>query len=110
LQGAQVLKMVINWAQQNLTAVKTVDMMVDKACMSRRNFDRQFKLAMGLSAKAWLTEQRLERAKSYLKFSNLDIDEIAEVSGFGTYPNLRNCFTRKLGQTPNSYRILSRVQ
>lgn len=100
---------VMSWAEANLDKVQSVELLAEKACLSRRSFDRHFKSKFGCTAKEWLTEKRLQIAKSYLENSDLCMDEVAEISGFGNYPNLRNCFSKTLGQSPNSYRIIRRV-
>ncbi|PAJ75927.1 hypothetical protein CJF42_02585 [Pseudoalteromonas sp. NBT06-2] len=103
------LRKVLAWAEANLSSIKTIDQLAEKACLSRRSFDRQFRESVGKTPKDWLTEKRLQLAKSYLENSDLALDEIACVSGFGSYPNLRNSFSKSVGQSPNLYRQLSRV-
>ncbi|AZZ99965.1 helix-turn-helix domain-containing protein [Pseudoalteromonas sp. R3] len=109
MEGSARIKEVVEWAESHLEKVTSVDILAEKAFMSRRNFDRHFKEMLGQSPKDWLMEKRFKLAKSYLKYSDFGMEEVASLSGFGNYPNLRNCFSKKLGQSPNSYRIVSRA-
>lgn len=98
------LRAAMDWAQLNLEVVENVDQLAEKAFLSRRSFDRQFRAAMGLSAKDWLTDCRLSLAKEYLNQSELSIEEIATLTGFGNSNNFRNNFVKALGRSPSAFR------
>ena len=52
----------------------------------------------------WVTDQRVLYARRLLEESDLDIDRIADRSGFGTATLLRHHFRRIIGVTPSDYR------
>ena len=52
----------------------------------------------------WVTDQRVLYARRLLEESDLDIDRIADRSGFGTATLLRHHFRRIIGVTPSGYR------
>lgn len=97
------------WAEKNLDKVLTVEQVASRACLSRRAFDRKFKELFGTTPKAWLTKLKLEKAKYYLQNSDIEIEKVAVLSGFGSYINLRNCFNKNMGERPSFYRVLNRV-
>lgn len=82
----------------------TVDAMADLAAMSTRNFIRRFQEATGTTPADWLTEARVERARELLESTDLPIEEIARLSGFGTAATLRNHFRRRVRLSPMEYR------
>lgn len=102
--GSSRIRAAMDWAQLNLGIVENVDQLAEKAFLSRRSFDRQFRAAMGLSAKDWLTDRRLSLAKEYLHQSELSIEEIATLTGFGNSNNFRNNFIKAVGSSPSAFR------
>ena len=52
----------------------------------------------------WVTDQRVLYARRLLEETDLDIDRIADRSGFGTATLLRHHFRRIIGVTPSDYR------
>ncbi len=94
----------MQWAVDNLQSTITINQMAERACLSRRSFDRHFRSALGISPKEWLTRQRIGLAREYLESSTTSIDQIAEQSGFGTAMNLRHHFSQVLGVSPSHYR------
>lgn len=98
------IKTVLEWAEAHLGDIDSVDQLASRACLSRRSFDRQFRTALDVSPKDWLTEKRLIRAKQYLSSSELSIEEIAGITGFGSGNNFRNNFQKITGHSPTAYR------
>jgi len=94
----------LTWVQNNLQQSIRVEDMAQSANMSRRTFDRQFKLKMGQSPNAWIVSQRIELARSILENSNPPLEQLAELSGFENAAALRHHFKRRLGVTPRQYK------
>jgi len=94
----------LEWAQKNLQGNITINQMAERACLSRRSFDRHFRSSLGISPKEWLTRQRVNLAREYLESSQAGIEQVAEKSGFGSAMNLRHHFSQTLGVSPSHYR------
>ena len=94
----------MDWVRNNLDKPISIQNMADHACLSRRSFDRKFRLIINMSPKNWLTRQRLYLAREYLESSQLSIEIIAEKAGFGTAMNMRHHFSKVLGISPQRYR------
>jgi len=78
--------------------------LAEKAKMTRRTFDRQFRKTLNMSPKEWLILQQLERAKSLLETTAEKIDQVAYGSGFETSMSLRHNFRKHLKISPSAYR------
>jgi transcriptional regulator GlxA family with amidase domain len=54
--------------------------------------------------RAWLIDQRVDRARVLLETTDLDVDRIATEVGLGTGASLRAHLRERLGVSPTSYR------
>ena len=74
------------------------------AAMSPRTLQREFVAATGQAPHAWLTGERIERAKELLESTRLTVAAIAERTGLGSAESLRHHFRHRVGTTPVAYR------
>lgn len=95
---------VMDWALTNLEKNITTELLAEKACLSRRTFDRRFKRVYGMSLRTWLLNARVEKAKYLLETTELTIEFVASESGFATSLSLRNHFDKYVGVSPGQYR------
>ncbi len=94
----------LDWILSNLDRPHTVATLARRANMSARTFARRFVEETGRTPIQWVTDQRVLYARRLLEETDLDIDRIAERSGFGTATLLRHHFRRVIGVTPSDYR------
>ncbi len=72
--------------------------------ISRRHLTRLFRLSMGQTIHAYLSEVRLRKAMHLLTTTQLSVKEIAHKLGFSTTGGLTATFRAATGQTPTKYR------
>jgi transcriptional regulator GlxA family with amidase domain len=94
----------LDWVRENLHQEHSIDMLAERAAMSRRNFTRHFRLATGTSVRQWLLNQRLIHAQRLLETGDTSIEQVAHESGFGTALSLRQHFKSALRTSPSDYR------
>src|SRR5215212_7450534 len=94
----------LDWILGNLDKPHTVATLARRANMSARTFARRFVEETGTTPMQWVTDQRVLYARRLLEESDMDIDQIADRSGFGTATLLRHHFRRIIGVTPSDYR------
>ncbi len=82
----------------------SVERMADKASMSPRTLLRRFKETTGESPLKWLTMERLSLARELLETTKLNVNQIADASGFATAELLRLHFKRQYLSSPLRYR------
>jgi transcriptional regulator GlxA family with amidase domain len=94
----------LDWILSNLEKPHTVNTLAKRASMSARTFARRFVEETGRTPMQWVTDQRVLYARRLLEETDLDIDQVADRSGFGTATLLRHHFRRIIGVTPSDYR------
>jgi transcriptional regulator GlxA family with amidase domain len=94
----------LDWILVNLDKPHTVATLAKRASMSGRTFARRFVDETGRTPMQWVTDQRVLYARRLLEETDLDIDRVADRSGFGTATLLRHHFRRVIGVTPSDYR------
>ncbi|MCT4356806.1 helix-turn-helix domain-containing protein [Streptomyces sp. Je 1-79] len=95
---------VLAWARENLHEPLPVAELARRALMSRRSFARRFTAATGTTPHAWVLGQRLGRAEELLETTDLPVEEIARLVGYGSAAVLREQFVRRRGVPPRTYR------
>ena len=77
--------------------------------MSPFHFARMFKASMGRPPHEYITLQRMERAKRLLGTSDIPLVQVATLVGYQTQAHFTGVFHRRVGMTPRTYRVGSRV-
>lgn len=102
--GGDRLSSVLCWATAHLQNDLKVDVLAQKALMSRRTFTRRFRQLTGNTVVKWLTHQRLAAAQRFLETTDLPIEQVAASAGFGSALLMRQHFGKILRTSPTSYR------
>jgi transcriptional regulator GlxA family with amidase domain len=92
------------WARERLAEPLTVEAMARHACVSPRTFARRFREETGTTPLQWLLARRVLEARRLLEESDLPVEEVAAVVGFGNAASLRDHFRRATATTPTAYR------
>jgi AraC family transcriptional regulator len=74
------------------------------ACLSAYHFSRSFKQATGVGLHHYVTQRRLERAKTLMRRTNQSLAVIAQEAGFADQSHLNAVFRREIGVTPGRFR------
>lgn len=104
VDGRGRLAKLLDWIRVHLSSEHTIESLAEKAAMSPRTLQREFKSATGLSPYAWIVRERIERAKELLETGRLPAQRIAERVGMGSAESLRHHFRLRVGTTPAQYR------
>ncbi|WP_219941279.1 helix-turn-helix domain-containing protein [Iamia sp. SCSIO 61187] len=95
---------VLTWMAEHVDQPMTVEQLARRAALSPRTFARRFVATTGTTPLQWLLTQRVARARMLLETTDLPIERIAQLCGFGTAAGLRTHFARVVGTSPTQYR------
>ena len=96
------------WMRENLALPLDLDMLAQRAHMSRRTLTRRFREETGVAPMAWLTDVRLDRARELLETTAEPVEKIGRLTGLGAPASVRAAFHRRVGTSPQEYRSLFR--
>ena len=102
--AAHKLQRVLATIEHRLTESVQVKELAESIHMSAFHFARMFKLATGFPPHAYITQQRMERAKALLGFTDLPLAEVATQVGYQTQAHFTGVFHRYVGLTPRVFR------
>jgi AraC family transcriptional regulator len=68
------------------------------------HFSRSFKLALGVGPQHYVTQRRLERAKTLMRRTSRPLAWVAQEAGFADQSHLTSVFRRETGVTPGQFR------
>ncbi len=104
ISGIDHFAEMLDWATGNLDKPLSLDMLAERARMSRRTFTRRFRQVMGNTVGEWLLSQRLSLSQQLLETTDRSIELIAEQAGFGSTASLRQHFNQTFKISPSNYR------
>jgi transcriptional regulator GlxA family with amidase domain len=102
--GSYVLAAGCDWALRRLREPLTLEDLARHGRVSVRTLTRRFREEVGLSPNRWVTQQRVDRARTLLETSDLPVESIAYESGFGSATALRQHLHAAIGVSPTAYR------
>jgi transcriptional regulator GlxA family with amidase domain len=97
-----------DWMLDNLADDLSVDVLAQRAHMSRRTLIRRFREETGTSPMAWLAGARMDRARELLETTDEPVEHIGRLTGLGAPASVRAAFHRHIGTSPQAYRALFR--
>jgi AraC family transcriptional activator FtrA len=99
------LAKLMDWVRVNPALPHTLRSLAERAAMSPRTLQRQFRDATGMAPYEWLLRERVAIARELLEQqAQMPMARVAELAGFGSEESLRRHFRRIALTSPASYR------
>lgn len=95
---------VLAWLERHLEEPLSMPQLARRAGTSVRSLHRNFRRQLGVTPARWLAQARVRRAQRLLETTRLDVEHIAERSGFASASVLRAHFTKVVGKSPMAWR------
>ncbi|MBO9594958.1 MAG: DNA-binding transcriptional regulator [Niabella sp.] len=100
----EYIREVVQYIESSFTTPISIDVLIRRVPLSRRNLETKFKNAMGISLYQFILKQRIEYlADLLLANPALSLLELAVRSGFSDCRNLSRTFKKFKGYTPTAY-------
>lgn len=98
------LERATEYIDENLRTHLSLEEISRTISMSPYHFAHVFALTVGLTPHRYVTQRRMERAKSLLRETTLPVTQIAHQVGYSNQSHFSMVFRRFTGQTPRGYR------
>ena len=105
----QSLKTVIDYIKLNFNKCLTLDELAELIKMNRYTFCKEFKKIYKISPFDYILQTRIQHAKSLLKDTDLQVNEIAQQCGFNDSCYFCRIFKRYENRTPAAFRAFTRT-
>ena len=102
------LNEIAEYVRNNLTERLSVEHICKKFLMSKNSLYASFREHFNTTVTEYITDARMERARSLLKETSAPVYEVAEAVGINNYTYFCKCFKKKEGVSPTEYRKASR--
>lgn len=100
----QRLRLIDELIEARLDANVTVQDLADAVALSAGFFSRAFKAAVGKTPHDYIIDRRVQRARSLLDSTELDLTTVAHASGFASHAHMTTTFRNRLGINPAALR------
>lgn len=105
----QSIQDVIAFIEANLWSPLELNILAERAHLSKFHFCRFFKRHIGMNPMKFVASLRIERAKELLKQEGLTVSSVANEVGFKDLSNFIRQFKKTTGVTPRTYRGTYRI-
>lgn len=99
------IERVIDYVLNNLAEELPLEKLAEVAGFEKNYFLRKFKKQTGYTPIAFILNRRLEKAKELLRFSDMNITQIAEATGFKSVHYFSKVFFDNVHVRPSDYRM-----
>ena len=99
------LSRVLAFIREHIADAIRVDHLASMLHMSPCHFARMFRQAVGQPPHAYITSQRMRRAKELLRETDMPLVDVAAGAGFQTQAHFTGVFRKHAGVTPRLFRL-----
>lgn len=104
-----LVKTALNLMQQTMEAPLTVEKLAERLGVGRRQLERRFREALGLTPSGADKSIRVAQARFLLESGNRSVTQIAAETGFCDVSHLIRVFREREGVTPEAWRLRARA-
>lgn len=94
----------LRYLSEHIEENPTIAKLAELSHISEVYFRKQFKIYMGVTPIEYRNTMRLERARTYLQYGEISVQEISDMLGYSTVSHFIKEFKLKYGYPPLQYR------
>lgn len=102
--GISIINKTLDYIDSNIDQELSLEDLANMAHMNSSYFSTFFKKYNGIKPSEYIRSKRIEKAIEYLKFSEKNTTEIANLCGFNNMTSFYNAFKKVTSFTPSDYR------
>ena len=107
--SGDVLSAILRTMEENLDPPLSPPELAERFNMSRRTLERLFRKRVGDSVGRYYMQLRIDMARDFLFYSEMDIMSVAMACGFSSQSSFARAFHKIIGITPTEFRRLRRT-
>ena len=104
MMGSNVIDTAIEYIEKNIASDISLESTASHCFLSPVYFSMCFKNKIGKTFSSYLSELRLNKAKSLLSQTDLPVNKVAELCGFNSASYFHRFFKRSIGMTPLNFK------
>ena len=99
-----IVRKAVMWVDDHYAEEVTLASLAERYHVENSYFSRIFRQEMGISLILYITRKRMEKAKEYIRGSEMSLMEIAFMTGYDDYTYFSRVFKKNTGMSPREYR------
>ena len=107
--SGDTISTILQTMEENLAPPITPTELAGRFNMSRRTLERLFRKYVGDSVGRYYMRLRIDMARDFLFYSDMDVTSVAMACGFSSHSNFTRAFKSVIGITPTEFRHLCRT-
>ena len=100
-----IVQLVVEWIQEHYAEEMSLSALANKYHVDSSYLSKMFSQEMGESLILYITNKRIEKAKEYMKNSEISLADVAFMVGYDDYTYFSRVFKKSTGMNPRNYRI-----
>lgn len=100
----------VEYLSEHVEENPSIAELAQRCSISQVYFRKQFQRTMGMSPIEYRNSLRLSRARAYLEYGDISVQEISDMLGYATVSHFIKVFREKYGISPLQYRKQSRKE
>lgn len=103
-RGNPRIELAVDFFEKNLVEEFSLSDVAASAKMSLNHFIREFKREKGMTPMRFFRRMKIEKASGLLKYSDLNVSQIADSLGFSDLYTFSKVFKKEIGESPANFR------
>lgn len=106
----EIVHQAADWIDEHYSEELSLAMLAERYHVASTYFSKMFRQEIGESLILYITHRRVEKAKEYIRNSDMNLTDIAFVVGYDDYAYFSRVFKKSTGASPRDYKSQCREE